>query len=505
MGWFKNAIIKLLKITPATDRTIVIKEPLSFQANVLKNQLLYRGDPVEIEQLFKAIAVNDVAKARFWASVPYNRVRKIHSGIVQIVIDRLKDIVVADMDGIDFGEKKKGDPEDKETPIKDLWDEIAEDNDFEEILGQAIQGALSSSDGAFKISVDEVSEYPIIEFYEADSVDFVYKRGRLIEILFYTTYTKGEKEYRLQESYGKGYVKYKLFDDAGNEVLLSMVEETSTLKDVTFLGDFIMGVPLKIFASSKWKGRGKALFDSKTDDIDAMDEVISQWLDAVRSGRVKRYIPEDLIPRDPDTGVILEANPFDNQFIKMSSSRAEGESGKIDVSQPQISYEAYAGSYASFLDLVLQGIISPATLGIDLKKTDNGEAQREKEKVTLYTRGQIVNALNKAIPQLVSTTMKTYDTMQNKAPAEYEASVKFGEYASPGFDTTVDVVGKAKSFGIMSTEKCVDELYGDTMTDEEKAEEVARIKAENSAAIEEPLIDVEEEDDDGDEDSDTTV
>ena len=482
MGWFKNMIIKLLKITPATDHKITIIEPLSFQGNVLKNQLWYRGDPSELEQFFKQAAHDDVSKARFWASAPYTRVRKIHSGIVQIVIDRLKDIVVADLDSVDFNE------EGEKTPIKDLWDEIAKDNDFEELLGQAIQGALSSSDGAFKISVDEVSQYPVIEFFEADAVDFVTKRGRIQDILFYTTYSKDNKDYRLQETYSKGKVTYKLFDDAGKEVALTTLDETARLIDVTFTGDFIMAVPLKIFSSSKWKGRGKALFDSKTDDIDALDEVISQWLDAVRSGRVKRYIPEDLIPRDPNTGAFLESNPFDNQFISVGSSLAEGEKGKIDVSQPQIAFEAYQASYAGWLDLVLQGIISPATLGIDLKKTDNAESQREKEKVTLYTRGQIVNALNKVIPELVSTVMMVYDNMQQKAPAQYEASVKFGEYASPGFDTTVEVVGKAKTYGIMSAEKCVDELYGDTMTDEEKAEEVARIKAENSISMEEPLV-----------------
>jgi len=475
-------IIKLLKITPAVEKKITIIEPLSFQGTVLKNQLWYRGDPSELEQFFKQAALDEVAKARFWASVPSTRVRKIHSGIVQIVIDRLKDIVVADLDSIDFGEKTE------KKPIKELWEEIDKDNTFEELLGQAVQGALSSGDGAFKISVDEISQYPIIEFYEADTVDFVSKRGRIQEILFYTTYTKKDKDYRLQETYGKGYVKYRLFDDQGKEVALTSVDETANLVDVTFLGDFIMGVPLKIFSSSKWKGRGKALFDSKTDDIDALDEVISQWLDAVRSGRVKRYIPEDLIPRDPDTGVLLESNPFDNQFVKVGSSMAEDEKSKIDVSQPIIAYEAYQASYAGWLDLVLQGIISPATLGIDLKKTDNGEAQREKEKVTLYTRGQIVNALNKVIPKLVTAAMKAYDTMQEKTPAEYDVSVKFGEYASPGFDSTVEVVGKAKSYGIMSTERCVSELYGDTMTEEEQTEEVARIKAENSTAIDEPLV-----------------
>lgn len=44
------------------------------------------------------------------------------------------------------------------------------------------------------------------------------------------------------------------------------------------------------------------MFDTKTDVLDGLDEVISQWIDAIRMGRIKRYIPENLIPRDPDTG-----------------------------------------------------------------------------------------------------------------------------------------------------------------------------------------------------------
>lgn len=485
MGWIKNMIIKLLKITPAYEKKIVIQEPLSFQANVLKNQIWYRGDPSEMEQFFKQAGYDEVSKARFWASVPDTRVRKIHSGIVQIVVDRLKDIVVSDLDDIDLGE----------DTTKNLWSEIAEDNKFEEVLGQAIQGALASGDGAFKISVDEVSQYPIVEFYEADAVEYVRKRGRIREILFYTNYAKENKEYRLQETYGRGYVRYTLFGEDGKEVALETLDETAGLIDVTFSGDFMMAVPLMFFASTKWKGRGKAIFDSKTDNLDALDEVVSQWLDAVRAGRAKRYIPEDLIPRNPENGALLQPNPFDNQFVKIGSTMAENETQKIDVSQPQIAFEAYQASYAAFLDLALQGIISPSTLGIDLKKTDNAESQREKEKVTLYTRNQIVNVLNRVIPALVAIVLKTYDTMQNQVPADYEVSVKFGEYASPGFDSVVETVGKAKSFGVMSTEKAVDEMYGDTMTDEEKAEEVARIKAENSVSTPEPLIDTAEDDD----------
>jgi hypothetical protein len=475
MGWFKDMFFKLLKIEPAGERQVIIKEPLSFQGNVLKNKIWYRGDPSELEQFFKQTAYCDIFKARFWASVPFRKVRKIHSGIVGIVVDRFKDIITTDLNDISFGEK--GDVQ----PLKKLWDEIAKDNDFDGLLGEAVAGALSAGDGAFKISLDPVSQYPVIEFYEADRVEYKYQRGRLSELVFSTAYPYSNsktKEYRLEETYGKGYVTYKLFDDGGEEVPLKTLPETGVYEDTAFDGDYIMGIPLIFFSSSKWKGRGKALFEGKTDDLDALDEVISQWLDAVRKGRVNRYIPEDMVPRDPNTGQLIEPNEFDNDYIAIGAVKKEGYSDKIEVSQPQISYEAYLNSYSAFMDLALQGIISPATLGIDLKKTDNADSQREKEKITMHTRGTLVKVLCKVIPELVSRVMMTYDQMQKKSPGEYEVSIKFGEYAAPGFDSVVETVSKARTSGVMSIEKAIDELYGDTMKEDKKVEEIERIKVE---------------------------
>lgn len=483
MGWFRDFVFRLLKIKPAKERRITIQEPLTFRANVLKNQIWYRGDPAEIEQFFKATASFDIDHTRFWASVPYGKVRKIHSGIVGTVIDRYKDIVTADFNGFDFGEP------DGDHPLLDTWEEIAGNTQFDDLLSDAVAGALSSGDGAFKISTVAGDEYPVIDFYEADSVEFIRKGRKITEIRFYTPYKDGEKDYQLEERYGEGYVRYALLDEGGTQVPIQTLEETKDFTDITFGGGFIMAVPLVIFGSTKWKGRGKALFDAKTDNLDALDEVVSQWLDAVRMGRVKRYIPEDMVPRDPSTGALLEANPFDNDFIAVGTIKVEGGQEKIDVSQPQISYEAYMNSYAAFMDLVLQGVISPATLGIDLKKTDNAEAQREKEKATMFIRGKIVAALDTALALLAERSLKVYDMIGGAAPGEYEATVKFGEYASPDFGTTVEVISKAKQAGVMSIEQSIEELYGDTWTQEDKDEEVKRLKEEQGIiGLEEPFV-----------------
>lgn len=477
-----KAVSKLLNVQPAMQNQITIQEAYTHETNLIKNKLWYRGEAYELEQFFKNISSDPVNKARFWSAVPSENlsIRKIHSGMPAMIADRLSDIVVADIDSIEV----TGEDANK------TWEEIRKDNKFDDDIGDVLTKVLVSGDGAFKLSIDtEISKYPIIEFFEADRVEYVARRGRLQEVKFFTYYNKENRRYKLVESYGKGYVNYNLIDDRDNEVSLSVLEETNELKDVTFNGDFIMAVPLMFFKSPKWDGRGKSIFDSKSDSFDALDEVISQWIDAIRDGRVQKYIPEDLIPKNPDTGQLMKPNSFDNKFIKIGSSLAEDSKNEIDMKQADIKYEAYVESYANAIDMCLQGIISPSTLGIDLKKTDNAEAQREKEKTTLYTRNKMVDMLTEVIPQLVNIVLKTNDVLNEKSPGDYEASVKFGEYASPSFDTVVEIVGKAKSYGIMSIEKVVDELYGDTMTDEEKAIEIQRIKEQNSMLeAEEPKV-----------------
>lgn len=482
--------MKIFKIEPALEHSITVREPLSFQANVLKNQIWYRGEPSELGQFFNAATVDNTTGSRFWAASYTSKVRKIHSGVPKMVINKFTDIILGDLDRVSINEDEK--------VINEVWGEIAEDNKFTKVLEKAIQGALSCGDGAFKFSYDaKVSKYPIIEFYPADRVEYVRNRGRLQKILYYTTYKQKDREYRLEETYGKGFITYKLFDSQGKEVPLNTIEETSTLVDVAFAGNFIMGVPLIFFESTKWEGRGEALMDSKTEMLDALDEDISQFMDSVREARTQKYIPEDLLPRDPHTGMVQKGNDFDNKYIAIGCDRSEGAKNEITVITPDILHEAYNAGFASFLDLCLMGIISPSTLGIDLKKTDNAEAQREKEKTTLYTRSKLVDVLNEVIPQVVITALKVNDTLNKKVPGEVTVSVSFGEYAAPTFNEVIDVVGKAKTYGVMSVEQCIEEMYGDTWSDEEKAEEVARIKAENSVGIEEPFLDngVDEDDD----------
>ena len=194
-----------------------------------------------------------------------------------------------------------------------------------------------------------------------------------------------------------------------------------------------------------------------------------------------------MIPRNPINGDLGAVNSFGTNFVAVEGDDGSQSNDKIETIQPEIRYEAYLSTYTAMLDMCLQGIISPATLGIDVSKTASGEAQREKKDVTGYTRNIITDTLEKVLPQLVSAILMTYDNMHNLPAKAYNPTVSFGEYGAPDFNSRIESIGKAATASIMSIESQVDELWGASKDENWKKEEVLRIKkARGIEVVEEP-------------------
>ena len=475
--WVKGKMQSWLEIVPAASGTIVLQEKYTRETEIMRSKLWYRGDADELHQFFHQLGVNN---GSFWASAPGgSKVRKIHSGLPAIIADTLAYIVTADLDQINVG--------------CDIWEDLEENTKFRKILKRAVVDSLICGDGAFKICVDgDVSDYPIIEFISGENIEFEETHGIVTAVVFHDIFTCKSRRFELRERYGKGFIETRLFDSNGKEYPLETIPELADIEPYfTFDGDFMLAVPLKFYESEKYKGRGKSIFDGgKSDCFDALDEVVSQWIDALRQGRVQKYIPESLMPRNPENGSLARLNSFGTEFITIGSPLGDGDSNsKIQVVQPDIKYDAFVSSYTHALLMCLQGLVSPATLGIDVGKMSSADAQREKKDVTGNTRNTITGELEKVLPELISAVLKTYDLMQGSTPGEYDINVSFGEYGAPDFDSRVETIGKAAQYGIMSIEKQVAELWGSSMDEEEQASEVERIKAQRGVmSMNEPTI-----------------
>lgn len=475
----RNAMRSFLQIEPAQTAGITIMEQLDYLSNAAKNRIWYRGNGWELSQLYKQISAG---RSMFWAAVPTKgmEIRKAHTGIPKLMVDVLTAVVMADMNDIRMPEELSG-----------RWDKIAQENSFEALISRAVTETLIVGDGAFKISLDsEVSDNPIIEFYPGDKVDYIYRRGRITEVIFRTLYKEKSGTYVLSEHYGYGYVRYEL-TKGNSTVPLDTITQTAGLVDVDFNKSILMAVPMMIYRSGTYEGRGRSIFDGgKCDSFDSLDEIWSQWLYAVRQSRPMKFLPPAYSPKNPYTGEDLKPNPFDNIFIESNGPVQETTTPpRPELIQPAIPHESYLAAYITALDLCLQGIISPSTLGIDVKKLDNAEAQREKEKTTLYTRNQIVGVLQQVIPELIRKVFAVIAIANDEKIIDPDAEVPFGEYANPSFESQVETVGKGRTAGIMSVEAAVDELYGDTKDDDWKSTEVQRIKAQTGVeTMDEPVF-----------------
>lgn len=476
----RQVLRTFLQIDPASDAGITIHETLTYEGEAGKNRIWYRGDANELSQLYKSIDGGS-ERSMFWAAVPStgNSIRKIHTGLPGMVVDVLTSIVMADLNDIEAG---------------NTWNEMMKDEKFAKSFMTAIEDAVSEclvvGDGAFKISIDpQVCKYPIVEFVPGDRVRYTMSRGLITAVEFTTPVEHKGNKYVIRETYGYGYIMTEVLKN-DREVLIDSIPQTKGIAPfVEHDKSYSMALPMKIYKSHKWKERGESILSRKCDNFDALDEVWSQWMEAIRLGRASKYIPEGMLPRNPQTGEILKPNGFDNAYIQRESPMVQNAYDKIDVVQPEIPHESYIAAYVTALDLCLQGIISPSTLGIDTKKLDNAEAQREKEKTTLYTRNKIIDALNDVIPGLVNAVLSAYAQDSRQVAEPVEVTISFGEYANPSFESQIETVSKGRQGGVMSTQAAVEELYGDTKDDEWKAAEVQRIKEEMGIAqVEEPAI-----------------
>lgn len=454
---------------------IEVEEGKSFKENLAENRLWARGVPRELETFYNMMS--DLDRTSFWgASSTVEDIRKVHINLPEIILNTLCDLTAKDLLEISVDDEY----------YNKKWLEIEKDNDFKNSLDKITREVLIYGDGAFKIGFKpDIQDTPFISFERAENIEYVYEDGRIKDIIFKKKYKVGNLTYYLLEFYGNGYIKYKLVNENMVGVPLSSVPELKDLKDILFLkadGEIDrkirLAIPYKVWDSTLYEGRGKSIFDDKKQAFDSLDEAWSTWIDAMRKGLTQRYIPTSLIPKDR-YGNLLVKNDFRNNYIELDSGGLTFENGtspQVQCVQPQIDTNRYVAFYSSALDICLNGLLSPSTLGIDTKKLENAESQREKEKTSLRSREAIINGMNIAIKQVVEICLR-FDCYQHgeNYNSDYGINVVFNEYANPSFEAKVTVMAKAcPNRQIISYEKVVNELYPN-LSNEEKAEEANRL------------------------------
>ncbi len=475
----KNMIKSFLDIKEPQSVSINIEQLYDLNTVFFVNNLWYRGQANELQDFYEQLD-DGMGNNSFWASRPtaaFN-FRKTHYALPQLIVEMFVNIMTNDMVRIKTSDE-----------YQSLWEDVAKDNDFNNVLQDSIRGIMVKGDGAFKISYDtNVSKYPIIEWWDGDKVDFEVKRGRIVAVVFKSKHQIGNKIYVLKERYHKDGIENTLWCND------KQVAFPAELKEYKYSlhndNGFIMAVPVRYGKSKLFEHRGEGVINSRIPQFDKLDETISLWGLANRKGQIKTYLPENMLSTNPN-GTYNGLNHFDNDYVVTTAELREGIENKITTTKAEIPANELLAAYYTDLDNCLTGLISPSTLGIDVKKLDNAKSQREKEKTTLYTRGQLMSIYQDAIPKLVNAVLAVYNTFMHKAVDYISVDVSFGEYANPSFEAVIETMSKARGAAgaVMSVEAQVEELWGDSKDEDWKKKEVERLKSEMGiAAADEPSV-----------------
>ena len=168
----------------------------------------------------------------------------------------------------------------------------------------------------------------------------------------------------------------------------------------------------------------------------------------------------------------VKPSPF---IAKETAPNGDGlTDGKIETTQPQLNFAQYSENAQNILGYILTGILSPATMGIDIAKKDNADAQREKEKVTIMTRNNVIYRQTKIIKDLLKVCLLLQEYLETGSIplTDYDISITYDEFANPSFENQLDTLGTAYSNNTISTEQYVKLLWGDRLSKEEQNKEM---------------------------------
>ena len=448
----------------------------------------------------------------FWANVPFD-IRKMHTGIPSLATRTMSKLLIGN--GIEisaevFNKGAEGGVNAESTKnVQEVIDEIYESNNLYELMNGSIANESWSGSVAWKINIDKkFSKLPIIDYADARKVELLSKHKRITGIIFKDWYEYKDDKYELQEIYSTNEngdatitnILYKLNTDKLENVSLKAIPQTQDLEEeITLNGvkGMIAGFKPNRTPNNEFEGYlyGESDYAGCYSLFDSLDEIYSTMIDDVRRGRTIRFIPEDLMPKD-NQGNVLPFDTFKLNYVKIEghdASSLNDNPNSIDTSVPQTRTDEYINEWRSVLTSALNKLgLSPITIGVtgleSINSADN--SQREREKTSLRTRDEKIKLWRPFLAKFTVQLLKVYQYMTSGDASvnglskidvdesNLNIKVSFGEYFKIPFEERLNLYGTAHMNGSISIEEMVEQIYRDEKTEEQKKDEINRLKME---------------------------
>lgn len=495
LDYYKNKAFSYLGLIQNNQNPNTVAENLMYVNNINEVQAQklreynawYEGDSDKLLQLYtsnmlyeyQTEPLHDRNKRSYFWSVASTEIdiKRTHSGQPRNIIDTMVNLV-----GLPI--IRASEPE-----YNDKLNKILKDNDVHALFQQEqMPRTLVEGWGAFKIDFDKtLRSTPILLYYRADEVDFIYKSNQLLAIIYKNYYTdkKGDHyvlfETRRQERVlstadNKWHSNliiekdlFKLYGD--NNLVKKDLKDLPQLADIEpklIINDYegFLGCPCIIFQPDDSTVYGRSVFTGKIDLFDDLDQCLSQAANTVRRSTTRVYINNNYLERDSKTGMPIMPSDYDCKYVMLNGALgadglSTGGNEPIMTIQPKLDFSQYSDQAVRILIQIMSGFMSPATMGIDIAKKDNAEAEREKEKVTMFTKRTIESKEIKIYTEISNELLCAQELMDTGGISKhgYDISVEFEELANDSFESKSETLLMLYNAGVITPEMFVRSLY----------------------------------------------
>lgn len=469
-----------------------------FTRTMMINATWYGGNDLELKQLYerdlKSFKIGSFTSDElnyFWAqNTEGTNVRKIHSGIPQLISEKMVDLILAN--GYEYNVYKDDEFETRDDDNQQRLDNILRYNNFSLLLPEAIETESWAGGVAIKLSANTKYDYPIIEIIQPEEYEPVMEAGRIVGDIFVKYFVRNKETYKLKEYYGVdeqgGFIRYSMYHRVGEEWMeasLKDVKETENLEDITFPGlfkKFSIYKPNKL-PNSEFKGSklGESDYSGSQGLFDAIDETLSAMVQEFRDGKIKNFWPSNLLPTDPTTNQQYIPPALKKDFVIYKGGIGQGEQPqKIEQVQGEIHSDKHLETYKKLIETVLNNSgLSPQSIGVTgLESVSASEESQElREKTSIRTRERKIDIWTPTLNEVFILLLMLDDIKNGKKAGEYYVDVVFNDYKIETLKDKTLIAGQGLTSGTWDIKSAVDYVH-EEMTDEEKILTRINIKIE---------------------------
>ena len=424
-------------------------------------------------------------RSYFWSVASQERdVKRTHSGLPRAIVDTL-----VCMNGTPAVLSYQNDSAVEDESSHDLNQSLKRMKFWK--MYRQTQMPLTYVDGwgAYKIAWNlAVDPEPAIIYYRAKDVRVYRSMGRVVGMTFLNWYTDGDKKWLVAETRVKAKDGALSYIDCFNAVGESL--SSCPASDVPFIGGGLteepqplpdlLAVPCSFFEDTRLGREGRSLFEGKIDLFDDADQTLSMATNTARRSMPIEQFNLDFCERRKN-GRPVKPNTFERRYIgiqgtgQMMGSGGGNAIAPVTVTQPALNADMYYQLFQMIMSTIIVGMMSPSMLGVsNSTQKEAAEALRERSKTTVFFR----NSVNESESEILSELFGQFEACKEYLRtgiydrAKYDFAIRYSEFDSASIEDRVDTVAKAISVGAMSPKMVVEQLYGSSISNEQRQEEV---------------------------------